>query len=106
MPGPWARRVGIRSRARQRSAGGPRRLRCIKSGAPGPSQAHPVPAERATAIGVDVGSTTAKVLVLGEAGILWARCVRHAGLPHARAEALLEQARALAPRAPVGATGT
>ncbi len=58
-------------------------------------------------IGLDLGSTTAKVVALGpDASVVLRLCERHRGAPAAAARGLLEHARELLPGAPVAITGS
>lgn len=58
-------------------------------------------------IGVDVGSTTAKVVAVSATGdLLFHQCLRHRGRPKALASELLEAARLRFPGAPLGVTGS
>src|SRR5690349_18832520 len=60
-----------------------------------------------TAIGIDVGSTTAKAVVIAGGRVVWSSCERHAGAPRPVAARLVARARAAAPAgAPLGITGS
>ncbi len=59
------------------------------------------------AIGLDIGSTTVKLVVLGAGrDLLFERCERHQGRPVELAERLYARARVEHPRAPLGITGS
>jgi len=58
-------------------------------------------------LGLDVGSTTAKVVALdAQCGVLWSAVERHRGQGRATGLRLLGQARARFPDAPLGCTGS